>query len=105
MLYLKSTMFTSGFVFLGNMCSVLIPGNTRVDPQYQFRQLTLDKIMECCVISITKSVTAGILWPLITVRLLSEIHNDPSMALNFLNLGYHNSPHWLAFCKKHKLIY
>lgn len=93
-LYLKIGAGAGCVIFLGNMMSVLIPGNTRIDPNYEWSQLSLKKYGECAVISVTKAVIAGVTWPLLAVRIVQDLAIHPEQFGNFMHLGYGKSPHY-----------
>lgn len=85
---LVGTAFGAG-MFFGNMASVCIPGNNRVDPKYEWSALNWDKVGDCIVISATKAIICGTQWPYFLYTFIT----NPRSICNHYNLGYIFSSH------------
>lgn len=75
-------------LFIGNMASVFVPGNQKVDPQYEWSSQNLNKMGDCLVISATKALIGGTLWPYFFGRFISQ----PSSICGHYNIGHIFSP-------------
>ena len=90
-MYAKIGLGVGSVVFCGNLISVCIPGNKYVDPVYVWENLTRTKFVECCVISTTKGIIAGLTWPLICIRTVKDMIFSPETAGTYMCLGFHKS--------------
>jgi hypothetical protein len=86
--YLMIGAYLGGSIFIGNMVSICIPNNRRVDPKYEWSNQNKDKFYDSLIISTTKGVISGVAWPYYIYRFVT----NPSSIYNHYNLGYIYSP-------------
>jgi len=97
LLYLYGIIGIAGglAIFSGDLCSICVPGNTRVDPHYVWSEQSFDKLQDCLVISLVKGICAGATWPIVTYKAVSDLVYDRGNFGHFMQLGYFKSPHYL----------
>jgi hypothetical protein len=98
-LYAKIGLKIGAAVFIGNIISVCVPNNRRVDKKYEYtaRQLekTWDREQDCIIIALTKGLISGALWPSLVIKSLRDLIYDRKNFGNFMQLGYNKSPYYL----------
>lgn len=71
--YAKVGLLIGSTIFVGNMISICIPNNNYVAPYYMYnttKGFDYNKLSDCIIISLSKSIIGGITWPTLILNTL-----------------------------------